>query len=200
VDASSNLEEVERRAYQSSYSDGIIDIFVGVSLLVIGAIWIWAEDYGAFAGMLPAVLAPSLLPLRKRVVEARGGYVRWSERRRRSERRNLWGAVAAGVAVLLLSGAAYFVAAGSGGSRDVLADFGPGLLAFILALLSFIIGMLIEQGRFFGYAAVLAAGGVLAVIADSNPGWPMLGGGVVVSIVGLVMLARYLRDNPVADS
>lgn len=200
MDASSDLEALEHRAYRSSYSDGIIDIFVGVSLLVIGAIWVWAEDYGAFAGILPAVLAASLLPLRKRVVEPRGGYVRWGERRRRSERRNLWGAATAGVAVFLLGIAAYFVADGSGGSRDVLADFGPGLLAFILALLAFIIGMVLEHGRFFGYAAVLVAGGVFAVIADSNPGWPMLGAGVVASFVGLVMLMRYLRDNPVADS
>lgn len=200
MDASPNLEGLERRAYRSSYSDGIIDIFVGMSLLVIGATWIWAEGYGLFASILPAVLVPSLLRWRKRVVATRGGYVRWGKRRRRSERRTLWGAVTAGVVVFLLGIAAYFVADGSGGSRDVLADFGPGLLAFILALLSFVIGMGIEHGRFFGYAAVLVAGGVVAVIVDSDPGWPIIGAGVVVSIVGLVMLVRYLRDNPVVDA
>jgi hypothetical protein len=199
VDASSNLEGLERRAYRSSYSNGIIDILVGVSLLVIGAVWIWAEDYGAFAWITPAVLVPSLLPLRKRVVETRGGDGRSGERRR-PDRRNLWGAVTAGVAVLLLGIAAYFVADGSGGRRDLLADFGPGLLVFILALLSFVIGMVIEHGRFFGYAAVLVAGGVVAVVADSNPGWPILGAGVVVSIGGVAMLVRYLRDNPVVGA
>jgi hypothetical protein len=199
MDTPNDLEAMEREAYRSSYSDGIIDIFVGLSLVVIGAIWVWAEDYGGLAGILPAIMAPTVIPLRKQIVEARGGYVRWTARRRRWERRNLWGAFGAGVATLLLGIVAYFMAEGSAPGRDLLADVAPGLLAFILAVVAIILAMMLESWRFFVYAAALIGGGLLAVADELNPGWPLLLAGIVVTIAGTVMLTRYLRANPVVD-
>jgi hypothetical protein len=199
VNLHASLDEIERRAYRSSYSDGIIDMFVGLALLVIGAIWIWAEDYGGLAGILPAAFAPSVIPLRKRVVESRGGYVRWNSSRRRREQRSVWGAFGAGVALLLLGGAALVVAEASGSGRELLLDAGPGLLAFLLALVAIVLGMLVEQWRFFTYAAALVAGGVVAVISEANPGWPLLAAGIVVAAVGAIMLVRYLRAYPAVD-
>jgi hypothetical protein len=32
-----------------------LDIFVGLSLAWIGAVWIWFSDYAGLAGVLPAV-------------------------------------------------------------------------------------------------------------------------------------------------
>ncbi|MDJ0953939.1 MAG: hypothetical protein QNJ81_09680 [Acidimicrobiia bacterium] len=194
------LEAIERDAYRASYSDGIIDIFVGLSLVVIGATWIWAEDYGSLAGVLPAVMVPTVIPLRKRVVETRGGYVKWSAPRRRWEQRNLVGVFVAGVATFLLGIAAYFMFESGGAARDLLTDIAPGMLAFILAVLALVLGAMMEQRRFFIYGAVLVAGGVLAVIEDANPGLPLLMAGVVVTAVGVVMLVRYLRANPRVDA
>lgn len=196
----SNLEEIERRAYRSSYSDGIIDLFAGLSLVVIGVIWIWAEDYGGLAGILPAVLTPTVIPLRRQVVESRGGYVRWSSRRRRWEKRNMWGALGAGGAILLLGMAVFLVAERPGSGRDLLFDAGPGLLAFLLAIVAVVLGFLVEHWRFFAYAAALVAGGVLAVILEANPGWPLFVAGIVVAGVGAIMLVQYLRANPAVDT
>ncbi len=193
------LEAIERDAYRASYSDGIIDIFVGLSLAVIGAIWIWAEDYGGLAGILPAVMVPTVIPLRKQIVEARGGYVKWSAPRRRWEQRNLLVVFGAGVATFLLGIAAFFMFESGGTARDLLTDIAPGMLAFILAVLALLIGAMMEQWRFAIYAAVLVAGGVLAVIDDANPGLPLLIAGVVVTVIGVVMLVRYLRANPRVD-
>ncbi len=200
MDTNADLEAIEREAYRSSYSDGIIDVFVGLSLLVIGAIWVWAEDYGGLAGILPAVMTPSLIPLRKKIVEARGGYVKWSPPRRRWERRNLLGAIGAGVATFLLGIAAYLMAEGAAPGRDLVYEAAPGLLAFILAVMAIIIGMIMEHWRFFGYAGVLVAGGVVAVVYDTNPGLPLLLAGIAVTVVGAAMLVRYLRANPVVDA
>lgn len=199
MDAPNDLRAMEQAAYRSSYSDGIIDIFVGLSLVVIGAIWIWAEGYGGLAGIVPGIMAPSLVPLRKQVVESRGGYVRWSAPRRRWERRNLWGAFGAGVATFLLGIAAYFSFEGSMPGRDLLDDIAPGLLAFILAVVAIILSMMTESGRFLAYAAVLVGGGLVAVAMELNPGWPLLAAGVAVTVAGGVMLVRYLRANPVID-
>jgi hypothetical protein len=35
-----DLQKLERRTYRGFYSDGIIDIYVGISLLWIGVAWI----------------------------------------------------------------------------------------------------------------------------------------------------------------
>jgi len=200
MNVSTNLDEIERRAYRSSYSDGLFDVFAGLSLVAIGAIWIWAEDYGGLAGVLPAVLFPSLVPLRKQIVEARGGYVRWSSNRRRWERRNVLGAVAAGVLLLLLGVVAYLVAADSSPGGGLVYELGPGLLAFLLAIVAAVLGLMVVQRRRFAYALCLVAAGAVAVIREANPGWPLFGAGILVAGAGVVMLVRYLRSHPVVES
>jgi hypothetical protein len=191
-----DLEELERGAYRASYSDGIIDIFVGASLLWIGAIWIWVPDYGGLAGILPAVFIAPMLEARKRIVEARGGYVKWSSPRRSWERRNLAVVLTAGMALFLIGIATFVVVSQSSADSDAAAMLMPGLLAWLLALLAVGLGFLMGTWRMFLYAAVLAAGGVLAVWAEANPGWPLLGAGVVIGAVGIAMLVRFLRNNP----
>ncbi len=194
------LVAIEEDAYKASYSDGIVDLFVGLSLLIIGAIWVWAADYGGLAGIIPAVMAPSLLPMRKRIVESRGGYVRWSAPRRRWEKRNLGLALAAGVATFALGVAAYLLFESGGTNRDILSEIAPGLLAFILAIGALGLGFMMQHWRFFAYATVLVICGLIASSADANPGWPLIGAGVAVTVVGAAMLTKYLRNNPVVDA
>jgi hypothetical protein len=198
--AAGDLSSLERNLYRKAYTDGVIDLFAGLSLLFIGAIWVWATDYAGLAGVLPAVMAPSLLPFRKRIVEPRGGYVKWSAARRRSERHKYWAMVAAGVLVLLLGAAVFAIAANSSEGSDVVGDLAPGLLAFILAVLVLGVGLMMESWRFLLYAAALVIGGGLAIMTEANPGWPMLGAGAVITITGAAMLVRFLRNNPVVDS
>ena len=195
-----DLSALESDLYRAAYSDGIIDLFLGFSLLFIGAIWIWAPDYGGLAGVIPAVMVPSLLPLRKQVVETRGGYVKWGETRRRWEKRNLWAMTLAGVVVFLLGIAAFLLAENSSQSTDVLGDISPGLLAFILAFVAAGLGFMMEAWRMFLYAAALAIGGALTVLAQGRPGWPLFGAGIVIVITGTVMLVRYLNENPVVKA
>lgn len=200
MNRTSDLNALESDLYRAAYSDGIIDLFLGFSLLFIGAIWIWAPDYGGLAGVLPAVMVPTLLPLRKQVVEPRGGYVKWGETRRRWERRNYWAMALAGVLVFLLGIAAFLVTANSSQGSDVLVEIAPGLLAFILAFVAVGLGFMMEAWRMFVYAAALAIGGALTVLAQGRPGWPLFGAGIVIVITGTAMLVRYLNENPVVSS
>ena len=50
MDASQDLKTLERQAYLETYSDGTIDLFVGLSLTWIGAAWIWLPDLAGIAG------------------------------------------------------------------------------------------------------------------------------------------------------
>ena len=193
------LESLENRAYRRAYSDGIIDLFVGVSLLWIGAAWIWLPDFSGLAGVLPAVFVPIAMTARKRVVESRLGHVKWSEPRRNKERRNLIGLFAAGAFLFVLGVAAFFMLDQSTVSLDSLGSFMPGLLAWLLAVLALVLAYAMEAWRFVLYALVLAVAGLLAAVQSANPGWPMLSAGAVITLTGVTMLLMFLHANPVPE-
>lgn len=194
-----NLDTLERGAYRASYSDGIIDLFVGLSLVWIGAAWIWLPDFAALAGVLPAIFVTPLLNARKQIVEKRAGYVKWSGPRRSWERRNLTVALLGGVALLLV-GAGVFVAANGSGTTDFMGAIGPGLPAFLLALMAIVLAFLLDAPRMLTYAVALVIAGVVAAATDANPGWPLLAAGAFVTAVGGLMLARFLNANPVTEA
>ena len=141
MNAHADLGSMEREAYRAYWSDGIVDLYLGASLLFFGAMWTWVNDLSGIAGLLPAVLVTPMLALHNRFVGARLGYVEWRPDRRRWERRNLVLLLAAGVGLLLL-----------------------------------------------------------VVLLQAEPGWPMLACGVVATIIGLVMLRRFVERYPVIEA
>jgi len=189
------MEKLEREAYHSAYADGIIDLLVGVSLIWIGVAWLWFPDFAFFAGVVPAVMVTSVLAGRKRFVERRAGYVRWSQPRRKWERRNLVLVFLGGVVMFAL-GITAFVAFDDGG--NLFDSVGPAILAWLLALLAFGLSFLMDARRMAAYGAALLIGGAVAAAVETNPGWPLLAGGGFVAAVGAVMLRRYLHANPPA--
>ena len=195
-----DVESLERGAYRASFSDGIIDIFVGASLMWIGAVWIWLPDLAGLAGVFPAVFVTVMLTARKRFVEARLGYVKWREPRRRWERRNLIAFLGAGVALLVI-GVAMFVAVRQGAlDSDAHRTLAPGLMAWLLALLATGLAFLMTSWRMLAYAGVLAATGLITVWAEARPGWPLLAAGTVIAVTGLMLFARFIRRHPVVET
>lgn len=194
------LQSLEGRAYQRAYSDGIIDLFVGLSLIWIGSIWIFLPDYGGLAGILPAVFTPLAITARKQFVESRIGYVRWSEPRRNREHRSLVMVLVAGVLLFLAGIVAYFVFDRAVAGEDVLDFVAPAILAWLLTLLTFLLAFVMDAGRFLIYATVLGAAGLAAAMLSSNPGMPLVAGGVAISVTGTIMLIRFIRLNPEPDS
>jgi len=193
------LQSMEQSAYRRAYSDGIIDLFVGISFLWIGAAWIWLPDYSGLAGILPAVFVTVAIAGRKQFVERRLGYVRWSEPRRDRERRNLIVLLGGGVFLLLMSVLVLLVVEDSLVDETMLDLLAPGLLAWLLALLALGLAVLLEAWRFVFYGSALAAGGLATALLDANPGWPLLGSGVVIAITGLVMLVLFVKSHPVPE-
>ncbi len=196
---SPDLGQLESDAYRSSYDDGIIDLFVGLSLVWIGVAWMWIPSLAGVAGVFPAILVTGVLAARKRLIEARTGYVRWREDRRIWERRNLWILLTAGTALFLL-GVGTFVTVSDASATLDLEWVLPGLLAILLALLA--LGLVFVTGlrRMAGYAAVLLAAGLVAAAKETNPGMPLLVAGGAITVVGAALLVRFLRRHPAPDA
>lgn len=191
-----DLRTMEREAYRAWWSDGIVDIFVGVSLLWIGAMWTWVNDLSGIAGVFPAIFVAPMLSAHRRFVEARLGRVEWRPARRGWERRNQLVLLAAGVGVFLLGVATYLLVDEPSATRLSLA---PGILAWLLALLAIGLGFVLDARRMLLYAFVLAVSGAAVVLLEGQPGWPMLACGAVATVVGLVMLRRFVERYPVID-
>ena len=194
--ADRDLDALERAAYRGSYADGVIDLYVGASLAWIGAAWIWLPGLAALAGMIPAVFVTVMMAARKQLVESRSGYVKWGVSRRRWERRNLIVVLTAGIGLFLMAIAAFVMASRPSGSGDVLGGLEPALLAWLLALLAIGLAFLLGAWRMLAYGGLLALGGAFAAWAAANPGWPLLGTGIPITVIGAAMLVRYLRRNP----
>ena len=197
MDAGHDLKTLEQQAYLETYSDGTIDLFVGLSLTWIGAAWIWLHDLAGIAGIFPAVFITSMLGARKRLLESRLGYVKWSEPRRRWERQNLLGLLGAGTAILLI-GIAAFLVVSDGPSFPLV--WVAALPAVLLALVAIGLGAVMRVGRMVGHGCLLLAAAAVTVGWELNPGWPLFVSGLAISAMGGVMLARFLSRNPSMDT
>lgn len=194
--SSMDMASIERATYRSRWDDGLVDIFVGVALIWIGAAWLWLEDFAALAGVLPAIAAGPFVAFRTRFLEYRAGYVRFSEERRRWERRNMIVLLALGAVVLAAGIGIYVMVTDDGSLSDVAETIAPGLVAVLAAIPVALVAAAARLLRAWGYAAVLVAGGVVAMARDLNPGVPLLVAGAVMALVGARLLVRFVRMHP----
>jgi hypothetical protein len=201
VSTSIDLKEIERRAYLSYYGDGLLDIFVGVVILSIPFHII--TDTLWMSGIMIAVLLPLWAVGKRYITVPRMGVVKFGSARTGSLIR-MYAAVVVGLLITFLAGLGVFLAA-----KDTMPpwlDVGLGWLAensllalgFVaLAILSFGAAMS-GINRLYGYGLLglitLATGHFLD---GSGALFTALWGGLVI-LCGLFMLARFIRQYPVA--
>ena len=189
-----DLPPIERRLFSRYFDDGLLDLLAGMGLLSMGIGWVLSLV--PLSAVAPAVLVPMWKPLRERLVQPRTGSVRFRpDRLARQRRHHLW-FIAAGVFTFLLGiGVFFLVRDGAGPSLRVVAT----LPAVLLAAGAAGVGASLGLYRFLAYAGVLVAGGVAVMWFSLNPGWALVGGGVAVTLVGSLLLARFIRHHPIAD-
>lgn len=189
-----DLDSIESAAYAEAHSDGLMDLFFGLSVAFVGAAWLWLPDLAGLAGVIPAVLVGPVIALRTRIVEPRLGYVRWSEARVRRERRGYVQLLALGLIVFVL-GVAAFVWTDNRGSGDLIGDLIPGLPSVLLAVGAFALGLAAGVTRALAYAAVLAAAGLATIMAAADPGLDMLVAGTAISLFATGLVTAFLRHH-----
>ena len=195
--APTNPEDLERDAYQDSFSDGLIDLTIGLILAWIGVIWLWIESLPGLVGVVSAVLAWTLLRIRARVVEPRLGYVRWRAPRLKWERRQLLLLTGLVLAAFLLGNGVMFAIR----EGDTLEAQGivPGLPAFVLGIGACVAAAKARFRRLWVYGVVLVGAAVVTILADANPGGSLLASGALICGVGGVLLTRFLHTHPARD-
>jgi len=193
-----NLEQIENRAYQTIWEDGLIDIFVGLALVLIGTLWLTQDSaYGAFVA---PVLVPFWSVARNRISEPRRGVVNLSEERMVKENRKLAGLMLFGIATLIFGVARYAVwRSGSTPPANWASHIVAGLPAVLLAIPSIIIAFAYGLMRFLIYATALLVAAIAVVLLDLRPGWGFIPGGIVCLVLGCALLRRFIRKYPLTD-
>jgi len=193
--STSSLDQIERQAYQAIWEDGLIDIFVGLALFLIGVFWVSQDSaYGSFVA---PILVPFWTVARKRISEPRMGVVNFSTERVASDNKKLLSLFLFGVMTLVIGVAWYFVGQQGGffaalRGTNIIAGLPAALLAFPATIVAFAFGL----RRFFVYAAVLLISALPVIFLDLGPGWAFVPSGVCCMAMGGGLLVRFVRKYP----
>jgi len=193
----SDLEQIERKAYQTIWDDGLIDIFVGLALFLIGVFWV--SQGSAYSTFVAPVLVPFWVVARKRFSEPRTGVVHFSTERLAKENKKLRLLFLFGVFTFVIGVAWYFVARENGlfaAPPDT--NFVAGLPAALLAIPAIIVAFAYELKRFFVYAAVLLISALPVILLDLHPGWAFIPGGFLCIGAGSTLLFRFMCKYPLS--
>ena len=187
------LKELEQRKYKATHTDGVIDAFVGLSMVIIGVAWIVIPGVLSVVTAGVAISISPMLAWRRRFIEDRTGYVMFTEPRRLWERRIYTTAA-------VLFGGFMLLARPLGSLQPEEIDWvvGPdSLVVWLVAAFALVLGGVTKLTRLFVYVLVLAAAGLVPVIITAESfGWPLVMSGAVIGAVGSVLIRRFVTLHP----
>ena len=185
---------IEKQVFRTYWNDGLLDLFGAIAVLAIGVCWTYDLIVGA--AIVPAVMVPLWVPIRRRFIEPRLGMVEFSDARDRHNAGRLKMVAALGVGTFFLAVVLYFLRDRLGVSPAVTVV--AGLPAMLLGLLATLTAFMISAFRYLAYAAVLVIAGISGALAGFEPGPIMSAAGVSLLLVAFVVVIRFVRENPVS--
>lgn len=176
--------------FRAYWDDGLLDLLSGLALLLTGLGW------GTELGPLATIQAPLWIvlwaPLRRRIVEPRAGFVRFSLARQKSTGHGLSWTLAAGVGTFVLMTVVALLAREET-ARLAIGHLVAGLPAVLVAIAAAIAAALTGARRFYGYGLTLLAGAAATVLLERGPAPPLVVGALVAIVSGAVLLRRFVR-------
>jgi len=192
-----DLNELEQKAYGSRWDDGLLDLFAGVSVLLLGVLWL-IPGAEAFGGIAPVLLVPIWPVARKRITEPRAGYVEFGDARRGQERRVFRSLLLVGMGALFLGVAAYFFVRGDGRmGEDWVAIVIPALPGVLVGIGAVLAGLMIGLDRLMAYGLLLMALATGFTYYGAEPGLYLAVGGAIVTVLGAIRLSRFMTAHPI---
>lgn len=205
-----NLKQLEKRIYQHTFEDGLLEIIMGIWLGIL-SVYFWVDwslaqptttIYMLLMLGLPLSLGPGLRLLKKGITAPRIGYMKYPDNKKTRKQRLIM--VTIGLIAILLMGAIAFWAVFSG--LQVNMAWLSGILFFIAAIYAagfFYMAAYYQIPRFYIVGSILILVGFTVSLMQVDF---MLGllcltitTGVLCFLSGLVTLIGFLRNNPVVE-
>ena len=204
-----NLKELERKAFRSTFQDGLWDLFLGLQLLAWGLAPLLEEIVPLSDWWVAVLTAPLMLvyltifAAKKYITAPRIGRVKFGSKRKAKVK----GVVAMTSVILLLGlfvGALWW-----GGIKTGLPEWVAGIpLPPVIWMVLFITGFslaayFLDFSRLYLYGVLYAISLPTRIILKQNPDLGsvsliayFVSGGVMV-LIGVVLFIRFLRDYPI---
>lgn len=192
-----SLKEIERRAYRSTFEDGLYDLGFGFVFLILGWLPVLElTEIPRYYGYLLFLIPAALIPIGKRCITVpRLGSVAFGPERK--HRRKLVMVAVGVVLILMLPLVLMLLAQGGFGGR------GWMTLAIIAAPLVGLAMVAVDFPRFYLYVALL-----LAAVVQTEFLLPLLGSplngilsfglpGIAIFLFGGSLLVRFISVHPV---
>lgn len=202
----SDLKEMERRAFRSTFQDGLWDLWIAQFLIMLSIEPLFSDlGFSDFAAAFSAVPINLLFLVllwmgKKWITTPRLGSVRFSDRRQSRIRLLL----VLSVLLLIIGVLEWYLPALL---SIPMAGVMPLVVASFLLANFTLLALILNLPRFYAYGMVAA----LAVLAGDalyqrglvgHHGWTFMFGvsGAVIGLVGLILLVRFMRLYPVATA
>jgi hypothetical protein len=190
----SELQETERKTYLAYFNDGISDLFAGLVVLSFGLGMLFGEATLFIFAWMPFIL---IWPFKRAVTYPRMGYVKFTPQRRRKLKRNWILLFVAGVFTLLLGVVSTLAFEGVVFNlREFMLQYGDLIVGVVMAIPFFLIGVLFEVGRFFGYSLLIIGGWALPYLVEVQSGLPVALSGGAIAFIGVGLLISFLSRYP----
>ncbi len=199
-----DLKDIERKAFRSTYLDGLMDMNLGL-IVICMALFIYRPPGGyspwnIILMVLAFTAAQSLYQLGKHLITLpRLGQVRFGAIRKQKAK-----TLAVILAAFILLQVGLVILTALGGMNSLFSGFLPeggsslplvaGIAALIVGISMIVIAFFLDFTRGY-YIAVLMALAVFLMILLNRPVYPIMLGGLVF-LVGLVIFVRFLRAYP----
>ena len=192
MNSTGRLHQLELSTYRSQIDHGLFDVVIGAFLVAIGLMLHADLDYMPAIVFFVGVVA--IGQARQRLIEPRIGHVRLAAERQARLKAWRW------LTLLALVATVFGVLAMSGlGWIDFPANARPLVVTGCFALPLALAAWLLDIRRWFAYAVIIVAGGIIewrfGLIYGAS--WYFSGGLIVV--VGLVLVLQFVRKHPVDD-
>lgn len=189
-----DFKKLQQRTYKSYHQDGLIDMIIGLSFIGFGLNMAFDNSAFIFLAWLPIIL---YVPFKNRVTVPRIGYVKFT-----APNRILFGAVIAGLLVLLLGIFVFLIA----GPDQIPAPMNAWLKQYHMLLLGSITALFFAGAalitsitRLYTHAILIVAIFAVGTWLNIAPAIYVITTGLLIEVVGIWMLARFLRKYPVAS-
>lgn len=189
------IKQAEKFAARTLTEDGLIDIFSGIGLMMIG--YFWLVDNTALAAIMPFALIGLWKTARQKVSEPRLGRVTPAKEKKSDIKT---GRII--LLIILLTLGVGIVSWLLGGGGDIqgtgyypLFAAGPSLL---IATFAFYHARHLRCARFYAYAAWLVAAAGITIWLGEGPAKAVMIGGIPFLLVGPWYFAKFLRAHPKA--
>lgn len=197
----SNLREVEKKTYMSYHKDGLIDIFIGlyISLLGLSILLLTISDFSTWfiiPAIFPAIISPVWISAKKKITMPRIGFVKFGTTGVNKLTMIFISLLVAGLgAFMLLSFASSQEWALS--IRDLIIPNTMIILGISVAAVSSLFAYTMGLNRLYMYGLLSLTMFVLGFFINIPMAYIILFLGLIITANGFVLLRIFIKKYPI---